>query len=176
MTVVAGFVIWSFLVLGFWSCWRRTSDFCSFGGAIFGVSLHFVAFRAVQAFTCLALRAFARKGAAYQKKGDLELSIQSYKSSLVEHRVADTLTKLHAVASPSTADDCLHLPCHACTTVTVSRTVALAYSSSSSISIMIFKRMYKRGGATVLVMVCTVSSLYCRGSDAHVHCYLWDSL
>jgi stress-induced-phosphoprotein 1 len=42
-------------------------------------------------------KAFARKGAAYQKKGDLELSIQSYKSSLVEHRVADTLTKLHAV-------------------------------------------------------------------------------
>uniref|UniRef100_A0A7S1NNF9 STI1 domain-containing protein n=1 Tax=Eutreptiella gymnastica TaxID=73025 RepID=A0A7S1NNF9_9EUGL len=41
-------------------------------------------------------KALARKGGALQKKGDLEGAIQALKSSLVEHRTADTLTKLRA--------------------------------------------------------------------------------
>lgn len=42
-------------------------------------------------------KAFARKAAALHKLGQYDEAIAAYKSSLVEHRVADTLTKLHAV-------------------------------------------------------------------------------
>lgn len=38
----------------------------------------------------------ARKGNALQKKGDLEGAISAYSKSLMEHRTADTLTRLNA--------------------------------------------------------------------------------
>lgn len=41
-------------------------------------------------------KALARKAKALQEKGDLEGCIATYKSSLVEHRTADTLEKLRA--------------------------------------------------------------------------------
>lgn len=46
-------------------------------------------------------RALARKGSALQKQKNYDDVIAAFKSSLMEHRVADTLNKLTAVYSSS---------------------------------------------------------------------------
>jgi hypothetical protein len=55
------------------------------------------------AFSCVNLcrydkmvaRAMTRKGNALVKKGELQLAIDQYQKSLMEHRSADTLTRLN---------------------------------------------------------------------------------